>query len=129
MNRRIAVAWILAAIIIVLSIACAAPGPTDSEDGYQPQATPPAAGANEETNPVDGVFKVPDQIKPGKYVSVVPDDSFGCYWARLTGTSGDIHSIIANDVANAGNQVRVTIKTTDKYFETNGCGPWKPEGS
>ncbi|RZT27800.1 hypothetical protein EV649_1573 [Kribbella sp. VKM Ac-2569] len=66
----------------------------------------------------DGVFLVGTDIKPGTYRNGNEGD---CYWARLKNTEGDLDGINAN--GNGGNQV-VTIKKTDKAFETRRCGSW-----
>ena len=68
--------------------------------------------------PEDGTWLVGTDIKPGTYRSS-SDDS--CYWARLKNTNGDLDAILAN--GNGGNQV-VTVKKTDKAFESAGCAPW-----
>lgn len=67
--------------------------------------------------PEDGTWLVGTDIKPGTYRSSDGD----CYWARLKDTSGDFDAIIAN--GNGGNQV-VTVKKTDKAFESARCAPW-----
>jgi hypothetical protein len=91
---------------------------------------PSAAAGPKADIPGDGVFIVPAEIKPGTYRAVVPKPNNGaeglpsCYWARLKDTAGDISSIIANDTAAAGQTLTVTIKPTDKAFQTTGCGPW-----
>jgi len=78
----------------------------------------------------DGVFLVPTEVKPGTYRAVVPKPATGaeglpsCYWARLKDTNGDVNSIIANDTATAGQTLTVTVKSTDKAFQTTGCGSW-----
>ena len=46
----------------------------------------------------------------------------GCYWERLSGFSGELKDIIANDFSS-GYQV-VTIKSTDKGFNSSSCGKW-----
>jgi hypothetical protein len=66
----------------------------------------------------DGTWLVGTDIKSGTYRSSSGD---GCYWARLKDTSGDFGAIIAN--GNGGNQV-VTVKRTDKAFESTRCAPW-----
>lgn len=86
-------------------------------------APPPAPDPN--TIKGDGTFAVGSQIKPGTYRTVVPSEGFGCYWARLKAADGELSSIIANDNSSAGAQSLVTIKPSDKYFETRGCGTWK----
>lgn len=71
----------------------------------------------------NGTYAVPVDVQPGTYKSAGPSDSTGvCYWARLKNTSGDMDSIIANDVGK-GPQV-VTIKKTDGAFSTRGCATW-----
>ena len=62
-------------------------------------------------------------VQPGTYRSAGLADSTGiCYWARLKDTTGDMDSIIANDVGK-GPQV-VTVKKTDGAFSTRGCATW-----
>ncbi|MFW6205115.1 MAG: hypothetical protein ACOC96_09095 [Actinomycetota bacterium] len=82
------------------------------------------AGAEQEveegTIPGDGVFLVGDDIEPGTYRG---DGSSGtCYWARLSGTSGDLDDIIANDLPQG--PTVVTIAESDVAFETVGCADW-----
>lgn len=95
------------------------PGPTVTKTVPGPARTvtaPPPAPKAAITE--DGVFLVGTDIKPGTYRSGPDGD---CYWARLKNTNGDLDSIIANN--NGGNQV-VTIRSTDKAFETARCGTW-----
>jgi hypothetical protein len=50
--------------------------------------------------------------------------SRGCYWARLSGTSGDLDDILAND--NIDGPVVIDILDTDVAFESSRCGRWVP---
>jgi hypothetical protein len=68
----------------------------------------------------DGTYEVGVDVKPGTYVSAKPD-SGTCYWARLKGTDG-IGGIIDNDLSSG--RTVVTIKKSDKFFETKGCSDW-----
>lgn len=68
----------------------------------------------------DGTYEIGSDVKPGKYKSTGSDT---CYWARLKNTDGDLDSIITNHLGS-GAQV-VTIKKSDKAFETTGCGEWR----
>ena len=47
----------------------------------------------ENTIPGSGIYLVGDDIKPGTYRS----EGSRCYWARLSGTSGELEHIIANE--------------------------------
>jgi hypothetical protein len=67
-----------------------------------------------------GTFIVNTDIKPGTYRSSTGD---GCYWARLSGFSGTLSNIIANDFRLSGRAL-VTIRSTDKGFQSSGCGTW-----
>lgn len=67
----------------------------------------------------DGTYRVPQDVTPGTYRSLRGD---GCYWARLKNFSGSLSAIIAN--GNASGPSLVTIKPSDKGFETSGCGNW-----
>jgi hypothetical protein len=70
----------------------------------------------ENTIPGDGIFLVGDDINPGEYRSQAAD----CYWARLSGTSGEFEDIIAN-----GNGAAVvTIAESDYAFESRLCDEW-----
>jgi hypothetical protein len=89
-----------------------------------PKTTPPPAN----TITDEGVLLVPGDVKPGTYSTTVPADSPLCYWARLKATDGSIDAIIANNDVAPGNKVTVTIKPTDKAFETHGCGTWHKIG-
>jgi hypothetical protein len=64
----------------------------------------------------DGTYIVGTDILPGTYRSSGDND---CYWERLSGFSGSESDIIAN-----GSNSIITIKNTDKGFDTSGCGTW-----
>ncbi|TQM63814.1 hypothetical protein [Humibacillus xanthopallidus] len=88
------------------------PGPTKTVTAPPPPPAVAMAG--------DGTYQVGVDVKPGTYVSKKPE-SGNCYWARLTG--GDsLGSIIDN--GNSAGQVVVTIKKSDKFFESSGCSDW-----
>lgn len=67
----------------------------------------------------DGAYRVGKDISPGTYRSNGGD---GCYWARLRSFSGSLDGIIAN--GNPAGPTVVTIKPTDKGFETARCAGW-----
>ena len=48
--------------------------------------------------------------------------SESCYWARLSGLSGTLDDLIAND--NVRNPSYVEIKDTDVAFKSSRCGTW-----
>jgi hypothetical protein len=88
-------------------------------------AAPVAPDVDPDTIVGDGTFAVGGQVKPGTYRTVVPADSFGCYYERLRGASGEFSDIISNGNGNAGAQLVVTVKSSDKYFHAERCGTWK----
>ena len=66
-----------------------------------------------------GTYQVGSDIQPGIYAGKAGADVLGsCYWARLSGVSGESSDIIANDIAKG--QFYVEVLDTDKYFEI-GC--------
>jgi small nuclear ribonucleoprotein (snRNP)-like protein len=68
----------------------------------------------------DGIHRVgKNDVPAGTYRSRGGD---GCYWARLKSFSGDVNAILAN--ANASGPTIVTIKATDKGFQSENCGTW-----
>jgi hypothetical protein len=66
-----------------------------------------------------GDFIVRTDILAGTYRSPA---SSNCYWARLRGFSHQLKDIIANN--NTENGAVVSIASTDKGFESSGCGTW-----
>lgn len=48
--------------------------------------------------------------------------SGNCYWARLSSDNGNLDNILDNN--NSSGQSLVTIRASDKYFETSGCNTW-----
>ena len=88
------------------------PVPTDTP---QPTPTP-------ETGFGDGIWAVGAEIEPGMYAAASEGDL--CYWARLSGFSGALDDISANEVGNRRSVVE--IKSSDAGFETSGCGRWQP---
>ncbi|GHI07129.1 hypothetical protein AQI88_22020 [Streptomyces cellostaticus] len=72
-----------------------------------------------------GMFRVGADIAPGTYRSTGnADDS--CYWERTKDAEHGLDSVIAND--NVTGTAVVTIRSTDAYFKTTGCGDWKKTG-
>ncbi|MEQ8717705.1 MAG: hypothetical protein RIE08_08850 [Acidimicrobiales bacterium] len=97
----------------------AAPGPAPAPaPSPSPAPAPPATGP---TIGGSGTFSVGVDVTPGTYFATGTD---GCYWARLSGFSGDFDDIIANDFGS-GQRV-VAIAGGDVGFETSRCGTWRP---
>ena len=65
-----------------------------------------------------GTFIVGTDIQPGTYKS---STGGSCYWARLSNFLGTLSSILAN---HYGSQGLVTIRSTDKGFQSSRCGTW-----
>jgi hypothetical protein len=111
------------------------PGPTvtvtakaeqPAEKAEQPaeKKKEPAKKTEEPSGLGDGTYEVGVDVKPGRYKTVVPDDSRNCYWARLKNDSGELSAIIANENNSPGARVSVTIKKSDRFFSSRGCGDW-----
>ena len=84
-------------------------------------AAPPPPGPRTSFGP--GTWLVNEEIRPGRYYT---NPSRGCYWARLSGTSGST-DIIANEFLgfDAGQEI-VFIRETDHGFETqSNCHTWR----
>jgi hypothetical protein len=67
----------------------------------------------------DGIYIVGTDIEPGTYKS---GGQSGCYYSRLSGFSGDLGEILAND--NTDSPAIVTIAPSDKGFRSTRCGTW-----
>jgi hypothetical protein len=81
------------------------------------------AGRARRDHPGDGLFLVGVDVRPGTYRNAGGEN---CYWARLRSTSGELGAIIAND--NPTGPTVVTIRSTDKAFETSNCATWQRIG-
>lgn len=65
-----------------------------------------------------GTLIVRTDITPGTYRS---SKGGSCYWARLSNFGGTLSAIIANHFGSAG---IVTIRASDKGFQSSRCGTW-----
>lgn len=94
----------------------------EDDDSESESEEPDESEASGPTIPGDGVYMVGSDVEPGTYTT--QPGSWGCYWARLSGTSGEFQDIITNGFVDDG-QALVTIAETDVAFETSGCGVWE----
>ena len=116
---------ILIGIAILLSgIACAS---EPSESGNEPASqqlpvSAPTATAEPTPEPKlslnPGMYQVGSDIQPGINAGLTGTDIFdSCYWARLSGASGDFSEILSNE--NAIGQFYVEIQPSDRYFKVD----------
>lgn len=82
----------------------------------QPASPTTAAGAQFK----DGDHIVGTDIQAGTYRT--RKGSSGCYYARLSGFSGELDDIITNENTDA--PAIITIAPTDKGFKSSRCGTW-----
>jgi len=68
----------------------------------------------------DGTYIVGVDIEPGIYKNL---GGTGCYYARLSGFTGEIEDIISN--GNTHEQVMIDIAASDKGFQSSRCGTWE----
>lgn len=71
----------------------------------------------------DGIWVVRDEMQPGLWSATF---TTSCYWARLSGFSGDLDDIVAN--ANPTGSAIVRIETSDVGFISTRCGTWSKIG-
>lgn len=83
------------------------------------------SGAAEAALPGDGDFRVGSGIEPGTYRSTGATGG-SCHWERTKVAKHGLGSVIADD-DTTGTAV-VTIRPTDAYFKSTGCGGWKKTG-
>ncbi len=95
--------------------------PSVEADTTEEASPSPEASASIE----EGLWMVGEDIQPGIYRAVIPDDSASCYWERLSGLSGSLDDIIANGLGEPGEQVFVSIAASDLAFNSDGCGTWQ----
>jgi len=119
------------AFVIVLVAAGVLATGTGCNTDVKPEPTdPPVASTTLAAGTISGegvtlVGPSKGQMAPGRYQTNGPaaDSGGNCYWARLKDTTGELDAILAN--SDIGGSTVVTIKTTDKAFESSGCQPWK----
>src|SRR5215204_2392201 len=68
----------------------------------------------------DGTYQVGTDVQPGTYRT--REGSTGCYFERLSGFSGEMNDIVANNNTDA--PVVVTIEPTDAGFTSSSCDTW-----
>ncbi|MER8030892.1 hypothetical protein ABTZ78_18250 [Streptomyces bauhiniae] len=83
------------------------------------------SGATEGVLSGDGDFRVGADIAPGTYRST-GNAPRTCRWERARDAERRLGSVIAN--GSATGPVIVTIRPTDAYFRSTGCGGWKKAG-
>ncbi|MGW5633966.1 hypothetical protein [Streptomyces sp. NPDC003832] len=99
----------------------------DVDAGLEPDVTIPAVEETEEepegplTSIDEGTYLVGEDVKAGSYKTSGPSDSM-CYWSRNKDDSGELDSIIANDILQGPGRVTVN---RGEIFETNGCDTWE----
>lgn len=96
------------------------PCPYDASIGSSNPACKPPPPPPTPVSFGDGTYRVNVQIPPGTYRTRAPVS--GCYWERLSGFSGGLDDVLANEFSN-DHQV-VTISGSDAGFKTDGCGTW-----
>ena len=93
--------------------------PSAESGGPAPEGSPAIEG--------DGTFLVGEDLAPGRYVAMPPDDAF-CFWERHSGpedTSGERGHVIVSGGPGAGRML-VEVGPSDHAFENDGCGDWYP---
>lgn len=94
-----------------------------AQDAQQSVPDATVAKIKADTIPGNGTYMIGADIQPGTYRSV---DNSGCYWSRLSGLSGSMGDILAND--NVNGQAVVTIAATDKAFTSSRRTDWQKIG-
>jgi hypothetical protein len=144
-RRRRVWPWVLGTALVLLFViaACSAAvtgaaktGATTTTPTYTPGSTAtysapaitaqpaPAAPVGPATTVDDGTYEVGPDMAPGKYKTAgPPDGSFAdmCYWSRNKDDSGELGSIIANDIVKGPGSL--TVKS-GQYLKLSGGCTW-----
>lgn len=72
----------------------------------------------------DGQYAVGSEIRPGTYVTTVPDDRLFCYWARMAAFNADPDSVLAARNLGPGTVGRLTVKRSDAGVLLAGGCKW-----
>lgn len=76
----------------------------------------------------DGQWVIGGDIQPGTYSVTVAAGSSGCTWERNAATDGTASAVLESGTGIAGEAIVVSIKDTDKAFQSKGCGAWQRLG-
>lgn len=113
-----------ALVFALVAVGCGGTASVPEQPGAAPTTKAVKAPAGSITR--NGTLIVGTEVKPGPYRAVVPNDSFGCYYARLSSLDDSDIVLGGNGAGDPGDAMTVTIKRTDKAFHTDGCGIWIP---
>lgn len=63
----------------------------------------------------EGVWAVGDEIQPGTYTTEAPQGDVldSCYWARVSGFSGELADLITNGIVEPGSHGRFDVLSSD----------------
>jgi hypothetical protein len=103
-------------------------GDTVSASAADPASSGPTGPRVPGTRFDDGQWIVSGDIQPGTYSATVPASSAGCTWERNASTDGTASAVLESGVGKGGQSLVVGIKSTDKVFQSNGCGTWQRTG-
>ncbi|MCJ7858295.1 hypothetical protein [Corynebacterium kalidii] len=95
--------------------------PDNQPDPTVAAAAEPDPGPETAASFGPGTQIVGSDIQPGTYRN--SSSSNLCYWERLSGLSGEMGDLIANEVTEG--QAVVTIAATDAAFSSTDCGRWE----
>ncbi|WP_051462876.1 hypothetical protein [Haloglycomyces albus] len=107
-----------------LSVACIG----GEEDSDADAAEETGTSAAEESKGIGaGTWEVGEEISPGTYVTTnTGDGSLDlCYVARLSGFSGELDDLVANENIEGGMRGRVTVTENDAGVEFTGDCRWQ----
>lgn len=135
-KRRRRWPWYVGGAVVFLAVIGSCTGNAGTPTTYNPgplSITPitPTTTTTPPSGPVtsigDGTFEIgtgAGQVPAGTYHTTGPDssNSMGCYFEREKDTSGNMDSIITNDITKG--PTTVTISSTDGAFKTQGCSAW-----
>lgn len=140
MRKRNILGTLAAAAAIALTIACGAGSTPTGSPTAVPEGKPTATTILVEQSPTasaspakvattvttfgDGMWQVPEEVKPGTYKTTVPADSFNCYYAVLKNFDSELDSILSNGNQGPGKQVIMSVTKAAKGVDVTGCGTW-----
>jgi hypothetical protein len=76
----------------------------------------------------DGQWLVGGDVQAGTYAVTVVAGSPGCHWERNASTDGTASAVLDSGNGGAGEVIVVSVKDTDKIFQSKSCGTWHRTG-
>ena len=126
-----AVVGVATLVVILCGLGATMSGLFDFAKGAQPPTAAASPGSADAavripaTSFPDGQWSVGGDVQAGTYTVTVVAGSPGCTWERNAATDGTATSVLESGNGAPGEAIVVSIKDSDKIFQSKNCGTWQ----